>query len=174
MEVHDLDVPQLMVRDWSCVVGVRQREVAFVVRVYGRQEGARSSFLTASLTGLSSLLRDPTHSTEPALTPPQRWPLIPLQRWPRLSQPSRPPLIRTYPLSEMLLHWGPSFCKIPDEFYWEQSPCKPHLQSPSKLDPFRRVKGEQASSRFRLVLVRSLPCSRRTQTLVSPWFREVF
>lgn len=133
LEVHDFDVSQILVRDLSCVAGVRQREVAFVVRVYGRQEGARSSFLTASLTGLSSLLRDPTHSTEPALTPPQRWPLIPLQRWPRLSQPSRPPLVRTYPLSEMLLRWGPSFFKVPDEFYWEQSPCKPHLQSPSKL-----------------------------------------
>lgn len=85
MAVHDFDVPQLLVRDLSCVAGVRQREVAFVVRVYGRQEGAGSSFQTVSLTGLSSLLRDPAHSTEPALTPPQRWPLIPLQRWPRLS-----------------------------------------------------------------------------------------
>lgn len=50
-----------------------------------------------------------------------------------IQSPSRPPLIRTYPLSEMLLCWGPSFFKIPDEFYWEQSPCKLHLQSPSKL-----------------------------------------
>lgn len=115
-------------------------------------------FIATSLTGLKSLLRDLAQSSEPASTHLQRWPCFshlpgsPLQDLSAF----RPVRLRT---------------KLRHKLYWE-SPCKPHQRA--AIDPFRRVRREQASSHFKLVLTKPLPCSHWTQTLGSDWLSTAF
>lgn len=125
MEVHGFDVPQLLGRDLSCAAGVRQREMGFVVRVSGRQEGAQklfsdsfshrteltpersNPFRRTCIDPSAEVATDP--SAEVATDPSTEVDIDPSTKVAMTQSPSRPPLVRTDLLSEMLLCWGPSF-----------------------------------------------------------------